>query len=105
MESLYLVNGYDRKKNPERARFRRMTVREAKALQYGQRVPFLANDGTYRECRVSGAPKTWKTREGDVSVPVKYGMYENARAESFGGTLDSEVSLLLVRLDAEGGAA
>lgn len=101
METLFLVNGYDRRKNPERARFRRMTVREAKSLRPGQSVPFLANDGTFRECRVSGAPKTWKTRQGDVRVPVKYGLYENAYAEAYGGTLDSEVSLLLVRLDVE----
>jgi hypothetical protein len=105
METLELVNGYDRKKNPERARYRRMTVFEAKRLKYGQRVPCLANDGTARECRVSGAPKTWKTRPGDVRVPVKYGMHENAYAEAYGGGEGDPVSLLLVRLDETGGAS
>ncbi len=63
----------------------------------------LANKGPYfRCCRVNGAPKTWKTRP-DVELPVKYGMYECARAVS----RDGEMVLpnggrLLVPIDVDG---
>jgi hypothetical protein len=102
VETLELINGYDRTKNPCRATYRRMTVYEAKRLSYGQRVPCLANDGTARECRVSGAPKIWKTRPGHVRVPVKYGLYENAYAEAYGQGEGDPVSLLLVKIETGG---
>lgn len=31
--------------------------------------------------RVSGKPKTWKTRPGEVSIPVKYGLYKSLRLD------------------------
>ncbi len=101
METLELVNGYDRHKVPEKATFRRMTVREAKALgafNSPRTLYFQATDGTYRECRVNGAPKTWKTRPGHVKVPIKYGMYECGYAEAYGDSEDAPVSLLLVKV-------
>ena len=33
-------------------------------------------DGTPLRCRANGQLKTWKTREEDFKLPVKYGMYE-----------------------------
>lgn len=59
--------------------FRSMTIDEAKALAYGDRVWFRANDGQARMLKINGAPKIWKTRPNDVSVPVKYGLYEYGR--------------------------
>jgi len=63
---------------------RAMTAKEAQALCYGETLMFLDPQGNVRECRVSGKPKTWKTRPGHVKVPIKYGMYENAYGESYG---------------------
>jgi predicted AAA+ superfamily ATPase len=37
---------------------------------------------------VNGKPKTWKTRPGDVRVPVKYGLYEYAYIEIHNGSID-----------------
>ena len=109
-ETMILVDGYDRRKHPATATFRRMTVYEAKRLNVGDRVPFQSQNererlrahdaaGTFRECRVSGRPKTWKTRPGHVRVPIKYGMYENGYAEAYGETEGESVSLLLVRIN------
>lgn len=83
-----------------------ITIEQAKALSYGDRVYFVQmykTVGSYfdsngraravsapiegnkvREFRVSGRPKTWKTRPNDVKVPVKYGLYDNA----YIGTVD-----------------
>ena len=57
-----------------------MTLREAKALLYGDRLHHKTAknaDGTPQRFRVSGKPKTWKTRPNEVRVPCKRGMYEN----------------------------
>lgn len=94
METLTLPDGYSRLKVAPTSAYRRMTVAEAKALTYGQRVPFLANDGTAREAKVNGAPKTWKTRPDEVAVPLKYGMYECGTVRERG---DGTVDRLLVR--------
>jgi hypothetical protein len=66
-----------------------LTLEQVKNLSYGDRVYFVQMykpvEGTkVREFRVSGKPKTWKTRPNDVKVPVKYGLYENA----YIGTVD-----------------
>jgi hypothetical protein len=62
-----------------------MTLDEVKGLGHGDRVKFLANDGTLRELKINGAVKTWKTRPDEVSVPVKYGFYSSGqgRFETF----------------------
>lgn len=84
-----------------------ITIEQAKNLSYDDRVYFVQMYKTVntrfdhltgrvvavsekidgdkvREFRVSGKPKTWKTRPNDVKVPVKYGLYENA----YLGTVD-----------------
>ena len=83
-----------------------ITLEQAKNLSYGDRVYFVKmykQIGTYldskgriravsqpiegdkvREFRVSGAPKTWKTRPNDIKVPIKYGLYDHA----YIGTID-----------------
>lgn len=52
---------------------------QAKRLHYGQELYHrrLKNaDGSAQRWRVTGMPKTWKTRPGEVRVPLKRGMYE-----------------------------
>lgn len=66
----------------EKIMVRRMTLGEIKALSSGSHAEFIANDGTLRTVKINGAPKTWKTRPQDVSVSVKYGLYEYARFET-----------------------
>ena len=82
-------DGYDRTKNPRSINARPMRVDEAKQLRPGDRVPFVANDGTIRHVTINGAPKTWKRTPGRCEVPVKYGMYEYGRFESLDdGTME-----------------
>lgn len=83
-----------------------ITIDQAKNLGYGDRVYFVQMYKTVSHCmdsklrmravsepiegnkvrefRVSGKPKTWKTRPNDVKVPIKYGLYDNA----YLGTVD-----------------
>ena len=68
---------------------RPMSAQEAQRLSYSDRLMFLDTPTTVRECRVTGKPKTWKTRPGHVRVPIKYGMYESSYADSYGGLSDT----------------
>lgn len=57
-----------------------ITLQQAKELRYGDQVHHISAtnaDGTPQRFRVSGKPKTWKTRPNNVRVPIKRGMYEN----------------------------
>lgn len=72
--------------------FRSMTLDEAKSLSYGEHVWILANDGSAREVKVNGQPKTWKRSPERVEVPVKYGLYEYARFD------EREINRLLVEV-------
>jgi len=83
----------------ERFEFRLMTADEAASLAAGERCWFFAHDGTAREIKVNGSPRTWKTRPGDVEIPVKYGLYEHARASYHGGLVAPGGVLLLVATD------
>ena len=60
------------------AEFRPMTLEEAKLLNYGDHIWFLANDGSARQVKVNGQVKRWKRDPDRIEVPVKYGMYEHA---------------------------
>lgn len=87
-EEITLKDRYTKKQ----ARFRRMTLEDAKKLGYGEHVWFLALDGTAARAKVNGKAKTWKRDQTRVEVPLKYGLYEY-------GTFDeTEVHRLLVRL-------
>lgn len=99
METMILADGYARTKVAPTATYRRMTVYEAKRLTYGAHVPFLANDGTARTCKVNGKPQTWKTRPGHVRVPLKYGMYECGDDFVQAETEGAPMGRLLVRVD------
>lgn len=89
-----LRDGYDRSKNPKTAEYRPMTAEEAKTLQYGDHVPFLANDGTARIVKINGHPRTWKGNP-KVEVPTKYGMYDYATMRS---CPDGTMERLLVKV-------
>lgn len=49
-----------------------ITLEQAKSLCYGD---ILHEDKTCRRWKVNGMPKTWKTRPGQVKIPVKFGLY------------------------------
>lgn len=109
-QTLTLRDGYSRAKNPETRTFRPMTPDEAREIGYGTgEIYFTGDFRTYRRCRPNGKPKTWKTRP-DVELPIKYGMYEAARAIShvmhFDGKLEPVMRLpnggiLLVQIGAD----
>ena len=57
-----------------------ITLEQAKSLDYGDVLYHTIHknaDGTPQRWRVSGKPKTWKTRPDEVKVPVKHGLYNN----------------------------
>ena len=59
-----------------------ITLEQAKALEYGDELYYSGArnaDGTPQRYRVSGKPKTWKTRPEEVEVPLKWGMYQSTR--------------------------
>ena len=88
--------GYDRSKEPKEYEFREMTLDEAKKLNCGDRVWFLALDGTARGVKINGRPKTWKTRPNEILVPTKYGMYQYARIEYDGGWKHNPLLIAMV---------
>ena len=97
MNILVCKSGYSRPTFEGEAKFRPMTVDEAKSLRHGDHVEFMDKNGDVRDCRVNGKPKTWKTRPTHVKVPMKYGMYECFYAENYAS--DSEaVTNLVVRI-------
>lgn len=52
---------------------------QARRLHYGDELyhKYLKNaDGSAQRWRVTGMPKTWKTRPGEIRVPLKRGMSE-----------------------------
>lgn len=54
-----------------------ITLSQAKALKPGNYIHHVDDknaDGTPRRWRVTGRPKTWKTRPDEVRVPLKYGL-------------------------------
>ena len=93
------TSGYDRSKHPEQIHYREMTLAEAKVLRYGDHPKVLDRNGRLRDVKVNGALKVWKTRPGDVDVPLKYGMYEYLTASFRDGKSDG----LLVVVEDEPG--
>ncbi len=77
-------------------RYRYLTIEEYKALKPGGRVDVVGTGGKIYNCKVNGKPQVWKTRPGDVRVPLKYGLYESHQAfytngELFGTRIVAEV--------------
>lgn len=82
MQTFKLRDGYDRTKNPPVATYRYMTPEEAKQLYVGQRVDFLALDGTVKQLTINGRVKTWKRDTERIEIPLKYGLYEYSYARN-----------------------
>lgn len=78
MNVMYLRDGYSGKGRGLTGWYRSLTVREAKRLGYGSTLYAVDKRGCVRECRVIGAPKTWKTRSG-CELSLKYGLKEHFR--------------------------
>lgn len=84
--------------------YRPLTVDEVKRLQPGTRVKvFTGYFGRNRlgglvNVKVNGKPKTWKTRVDDVSVPVKYGLYECTTIDYRNGVM-SDSNIYFVSVD------
>lgn len=81
-----VVHASDRKKNPDKILVRCLTFDEVLALQSGQRVPFIRNDGRLSEVKINGKVRTWKRDKDRIEVPVKYGMYECGTLDKFEAT-------------------
>jgi len=62
--------------------YRFLTLDEIKSLGSGERVAFLANDGTVREITINGEVKRWKRDLDRVEISVKYGLYECGRFDA-----------------------
>jgi hypothetical protein len=55
-----------------------ITLQQAKELANGTILYHVTNrnaDGSPQRWRVNGQPKLWKTRPGEVRVPLKHGLY------------------------------
>jgi len=73
-----------------------MHLDKVKELRTGTRA--LVHTGYFGRNRLSGVihvkingkPKTWKTRPDDVSVPIKYGLYEYATIDYRDGVMADE---------------
>lgn len=96
METLTLVDGYDRTKKPATAEYVRMSAEQARRLQAGMPVLFLGVGGKVFRAKVNGSPKTWKRDPTRVEVPLKYGIrdYFTASAQP-----DGTMSWLLIPAD------
>ena len=62
-----------------KGKFRPLRADEVLAKSYGAEFWYRTDRGDVVRVRVSGKPKTWKTRPGVFEVPVKYGMWESFR--------------------------
>lgn len=81
--------------------FRPLPLDKVKSLQAGTRVKVFSAYGKHGagivNVKVNGRPKTWKTRPDDVSVPIKYGLYEYATIEYKNGAM-SDTSLYFIEV-------
>ena len=54
-----------------------ITLDQAKSLEYGTvlyHTEAKNADGSAQRWKVNGKPKVWKTRPGEVRVPIKHGL-------------------------------
>lgn len=75
-EILELVENKDRRKNPEKRKYRSMTFEEVKSLGYGGHPLILLNNGRVGTVKVNGKVRIWKRDPARIGVPCKYGCYE-----------------------------
>ena len=75
-----------------------LQIDEIKFLVPGSRVLLHTHKGGLIHVKINGKPKTWKTRPEDVSVPVKYGLYEYATIDYRSGAM-ADNNLFFVTTD------
>jgi hypothetical protein len=92
IETVTLVDGYDRNKSPRTITFRRFTMDDIKAINYGS-YWFESNDGKARQCRVASRLKTWIRDPNRFECSFKYGLYESFRMDT-----ENMLSRLLVEV-------
>lgn len=92
-EILSLVSGYDRKKVKEVKQYRVLEVEDVKRIPSYGHTTFLSVTGIVRNAKVTSV-KTWKTRPNDITVNLKYGIYEYASTSWVNGIHISGVKLL-----------
>ena len=78
VETVTLVDGYDKRKTPRKITFRRFTMDDIRNGVSGE-YWFESNQGQARRCRVSSGLKTWKRDPERFECSFKYGMYESVR--------------------------
>ena len=69
------------------------TLEDLKSVKYGDHLYYI--DGKIKTVRVNGAPKTWKTRPNEISVPYKYELY------TYGYITESDLGTMFIE---DGGA-
>ena len=79
VETVTLVDGYDRRQTPRKITFRRFTMDDIRRLDEGHEFWFESIQGTARHCRKSSGLKTWKRDPDRFECSFKYGMYESVR--------------------------
>jgi hypothetical protein len=65
---------------------KKLTLREAKNLEYGDMLYEIGQynaDGTLRRWRVIGKPKVWKRSPKKVQVSLKHGLYSFTKIDEF----------------------
>jgi hypothetical protein len=75
-EIFHLEMNGDRKKYPEKRKYRSMTFGEVKCLQYGDHPLIRLNNRKVGQVKVNGAVRLWKRDPARIEVPCKYGLYE-----------------------------
>jgi len=94
VETVTLVDGYDKHKIPRKIMFRRFTMDDIRRLESMSEFWFESIQGQARRCRRSSALKTWKRDPNRFECSFKYGMYENVRWNQ-----DEMMSRLLIEVE------
>ena len=82
----FVIDGYDKSKNPRVYRVRHFTLEDIKAMANDTTSHYKALDrtGKLRDIRANGSLKTWKRDTSRFERGFKYGMYENIRLNTEG---------------------
>ncbi len=71
-----LAENSDRRKTPEKRKYRSMTFEEVKGMEYGDHPLILLNSGKVGQVKVNGKIRLWKRDPNRIEVPCKYGLRE-----------------------------
>lgn len=82
METVQVVNAYDRRKNPEVLTLRKCTMEDLSAMAHGEyysTIKMLDRTGKARDIRPNGKMQTWKRDPNRFERSFSYGLYEHFR--------------------------